>query len=335
MKHWTNFCALAAISLAVVSAAHASDLIVCQHELCSLTDSEITGVQYMEQIRNMLQDSVNGRIDFCEASAKTHLCQTNAIYWETESDANKFQMAIPNARISVIGNDVALDYVLEANNSYPRCMFSPVELSILADDQLRMISYVYNCNLLETEPTNIQHILDIDFIDLDHKVLGGNYLIQSGGAIEGEASGYAMIQIRDAQTALPLVGKRYRNLAPRIPIPVIAQEEFLETDEEEELIEVEEPVIEVPVEEIQETEETIEEVAEPEDVLPPEPEEPIAEPEPVVEPEPEPEPVAEPESVVQPEIDDAPKTSFWQKMGSAFDVIGDTAEKILYFEPLN
>ncbi|MBP5343474.1 MAG: hypothetical protein J6Y85_00120 [Alphaproteobacteria bacterium] len=228
MKHLTFFGLLGMASCMVVTSAHAANLIVCQHGRCSTVPSHVNLYPYVDHIKSMLLTAPNGRIDFCEASPKNHLCQASSIRWTTVSDTNQFNMTIPNARINVIGNEVALDYVLEANNSYPRCMFSPLKISVLPNRTLQIVSYVYNCNLLETEPTNIQKILSVDFIDLDHNVIGGSYLIQSGGALSGEAKGYALMQLRDAKTSLPLVAQRYRNQAPRVPIPVIPQQTIVQ-----------------------------------------------------------------------------------------------------------
>ena len=224
MNYIKIFCMLCIVSCVTVGSACASDLIVCQNGLCSVVQPQVNRTQYLNHMKSMLLTAPNGRIDFCEASPKTHLCQTNALRWKTQSDTNQFNMSIPNARINVTNGEVALDYVVEANNSYPRCMFSPLKLSLLPNKNLQIISYVYNCNLLETEPTNIQKILTVDFIDLDHKVIGGSYLIQSGGALRGETKGYALMQLRDSKTTLPLVAQRYRNKAPNVPIPIIPQQ---------------------------------------------------------------------------------------------------------------
>jgi len=222
MKRSWIFCALVMASQMIVSSAQAADLVVCQNERCSVLPPYSNTRPYLEQIKNLLKASANGKIDFCDASPQTRLCQNNAIYWTAFSDANRFDMAIPTARINNVEDDIALDYVVEANGAYPRCMFSPLEISMLPDKQLRIVSYAYNCRLLDTEPMNIQKILYIDFIDLDKQVIGGTYLIQNGGAIQGETSGYALMQLRDADTPLPLIGKRYRNLAPTVPMPDIA-----------------------------------------------------------------------------------------------------------------
>ena len=224
MKYMKILCMLGIVSCVTMKSVYASDLIVCQNGLCSVVQPQINRTQYLNHIKSMLLTAPNGRIDFCEASSKTHLCQTNALRWKTLSDSNQFNMSIPNARINVTNGDISLDYTVEANNSYPRCMFSPLKLSILPNKNLQIISHVYNCNLLETEPTNIQKILTVDFIDLDHKVIGGSYLIQSGGALRGETKGYALMQLRDSKTSLPLVAQRYRNTTPSIPIPVIQQQ---------------------------------------------------------------------------------------------------------------
>jgi len=224
MKRLKIFCLLGMVSCVAIKSVYASDLIVCQDELCSVVQPQVNRTQYLNHIKSMLLSAPNGRIDFCEASPKTHLCQTDALRWQTFSDTNKFNMTIPTARINIVNNDVALDYVVDANNSYPRCLFSPLKLSVLPNKTIQIVSYVYNCNLLETEPANIQKILTVDFVDLDHKVIGGSYLIQTGGALHGEVTGYALMQLRDAKTSLPLVAKRYRNKAPSVPIPIIPQQ---------------------------------------------------------------------------------------------------------------
>ena len=208
-----GLCMICAYSVAVSAAS----LIVCEKEHCTKTNPKQTAYEHAQKINDLLLANPNGRLDMCDASPAKHLCTNNAIYWNVTTDTAQFKMAIPNARIHVVGKEASLDYLISANNSYPRCMFSPVKIQVTPQDSIQIISEAYNCNLMETEPTNLQKSLLVDFIDIDHGVVGGQYLIQSGGALHGEAKGYALMQFRDANTNLPLVAKRYRNKAPNVP----------------------------------------------------------------------------------------------------------------------
>ena len=344
MRRLLAFCAIAITAQMIVPCAKAAELIVCENEFCSIAPPQADISQYLIRIKDLLVSSANGRVDFCDASPVTHLCQNDAISWKAFSDSNQFDMAIANARVNVIDKNVSLDYILEANNSFPRCMFSPLKLTVLPDKQLRLVSYVYNCRLLETEPANLQKIFYVDFIDFDKRVIGGSYILQSGGAIEGETSGYALMQIRDAKTPLPLVARRYRNLAPRVPLPAFPEETIINLNElpNESIVESETglnplpgviPESEIEIIPDPEVEATLKSKDEQKQIPEPEPKA-----EEVVEPKTESRILDDPHLREEPTgafVDPAPEQSLWERMGNAFDKIGNTAEKVLYLEPLD
>ena len=195
----------------------ANSIIVCQNERCHPTNARQDVTPYLQKIQELLQGNPNGRLDFCEADPSTHQCVNNAIYWNMQTDTQPVRLAIPNARIHITDKTAYLDYLISANHSFPRCMFSPLQMSVTPHNSVRIVSGAYNCQLMETEPTNLQKIFTVDFMDLDHHVVGGAYAIQGGGALEGQASGYALMQFRESKQSLPLVARRHRNKAPQLP----------------------------------------------------------------------------------------------------------------------
>ena len=217
MRKIQSLLLLAALIGTVSAPAFANGLVVCEKGVCAQQILNSNTSSFLNAIKNLLQSNPNARIDLCDADPHTHQCVNNAIYWQASTDTTIFNMALANARVSVSDNDVSLDYLLAANNAYPRCDFSPIELSALTDRRVRIVSSAYNCDLMETEPTNLQKIFLVDFIDVDSRVLGGTYQVQTGGALRGQHVGYALMQFRDAATPLPLVPPKYSNVAPKVP----------------------------------------------------------------------------------------------------------------------
>ena len=123
MKKIKNLLLLAALVGTTSVPAFANGLVVCDKGICAQQILSSNTSSYLNAIKNLLQSNPNARIDICDADPRTHQCVNNAMYWQASTNTSVFNMALANARVNVVDKDITLDYLLAANNAYPRCSY--------------------------------------------------------------------------------------------------------------------------------------------------------------------------------------------------------------------
>ena len=159
----------------------------------------------------------NARIDFCEADSKKHSCLSDGLSWYASSPLITAFFSIPVARTLPQQNTLLIDYLVKANEYLPSCGYAISTFDEAENQTIRLTSHNFSCHITDFGKTHLQNTFFIDYMDLDNRILGGKYLIQTSGAITGNSAGYALMKFRDGQTLLPLVVEPYYGEMPKVP----------------------------------------------------------------------------------------------------------------------
>lgn len=209
--------------LGTFSFSSAAALYVCENGSCSYTEKGQSVQPWIPKVYAFFK-ARNARIDFCEADPKSHACLTEGLNWYANSPMFTAFFSIPVARTLPQQNSLLVDYLVKVNEYLPTCNFAISTVEETEKQALRLVSHAFSCQITDFGKTQLQNSFFIDYVDLDNKVLGAKYIIQTSGAIKGNSAGYTLMKFRDGQTLLPLVVEPYYGEEPNVPeVPELRQ----------------------------------------------------------------------------------------------------------------
>ena len=214
-KKWAFLILFLVFGCCAVSAN--ASVYVCQKGTCDSADSRSQVHPWLRRLYTLFKQP-NARIDFCEGDAKKHACKSNDLVWHAKSPTIDVTFQTPVARTIPGAQTLMLDYLVTANESMPTCKYSQTTFDITPENSIRMLSHAFRCQIFDTAITNIQNTIFIDYIDLDNAVLGGQYVIQTDGAVTGGGTGYVLMRLRNGETLRPLVAINYETRNPELPL---------------------------------------------------------------------------------------------------------------------
>ena len=202
--------------ICTVSFSSAASLYVCQKGSCFYIESLIPTKTWLRKLYPLFKQK-DARIDFCEADEKTHTCMAEGLNWYATSPNITAFLSIPVARTLPQKNTLIVDYLVRANESTPECNFSRSTLEAMENQNIRLISHLFSCQIMDFGKTQIQNTFYIDYIDFDNAVLGAKYQIQTHGELASSSAGYALMKFRNGNTLRPLIVEPYYGEEPQIP----------------------------------------------------------------------------------------------------------------------
>ena len=202
------------ITLWVANVAMADVSICYQQECRPMID--YTQQQIMTQLKDIFVGDKHVLL-FCQSDPNTRTYSEQPISFSGHSRLVDVNFQIPFARVSQIKQkgksiEMALDYQIKANQFYPFCEAPQSSLSLIETWRggLQLSSSTFMCRLTDLGTTQVKFQFDIDYIDLNQELFGGNYKVNIYGQIVAESSGYALFRLtndRVIKTPRSVLGK--------------------------------------------------------------------------------------------------------------------------------
>lgn len=204
MRKKTSFFALMVLCVGLFSAHAQASLVVCQDGSCQKVLDQADFLPWLKKLHSYFK-TPNARIDFCEAAAQKRSCLAEGLNWTAQSALVPVSFSTKVARTAPLKNTLLLDYLITANSTWPDCSYALTTFDKSSDNSIRMVSHAFECQLADFSKTHLQNSFFIDYINFDEGKIGAKYVIQINGAVNGQASGYAVMTFRDGNTLRPLI----------------------------------------------------------------------------------------------------------------------------------
>ena len=204
MKFYTSvLLGLSVLTLAGVAVAESSDapVLVCRGHQCADASFSMTQGFLLNRLNQLLDRNVGKTILVCEADPFSHICLQEGLTFSADGAFSPAQITVKDFRLvdKKIGVkpatlDIALDYRIQANQTFPDCQVPVSRLTVENTDHVELLTPDFSCRLTQTGPTVFNASYRIDYLDFDYGFIGAHYTLAAGETLRGDRTGYALFR---------------------------------------------------------------------------------------------------------------------------------------------
>lgn len=188
------------LGIASVASAEQPVIVICRTPKCKPADMPMTREYLKDKLASILESNLNQNVSFCEADPTTRTCRSGSLDFALQAGVTGSIARIPFAKLIDVKNSGAhLDFILEyhvsaGNTTYPECQASSGKLFVPAEDEVVLSNSSFGCRFTSEGVASINPSYQIDYVDLDHGVLGASYTISVGKDSYGGNRGYVLMR---------------------------------------------------------------------------------------------------------------------------------------------
>ena len=204
MKFYTSvFLGLSALTIAGAALAESSvaPVLVCRGHQCADASFSMTQGFLLNRLNQLLDKNVGKTVLVCEADPFSHIClqegltfSADAAFAPVEISVKDFRLIDKKIGVKPATLDIALDYRIQANQTFPDCQVPVSRLTVESTDQVELMTPDFSCRLTQTGPTVFNASYRIDYLDFDYGFIGAHYTLAAGETLRGDRTGYALLR---------------------------------------------------------------------------------------------------------------------------------------------
>jgi len=181
--------------------------VVCRNFGCTHMNDRITRTFLFNSIATMFMANAHTRMHICEADPFTRACLSAGISFPTRAGVANAMINIPHAQINQVTMSTGLsratidmNWEMMVNGVPVRCAPTITDVVVPVNAQSTLVSREFQCGFTTDGFTHVSFMFNIDYIDLDHGIIGGYYSLGLQGPAMGGGTGYALFRLQHANT---------------------------------------------------------------------------------------------------------------------------------------
>lgn len=174
---------------------------VCQSQKCLPASSSVTREFLHKNLSALFEKNVNSSILVCTANPATKMCTKRNLSFPIQNGAISTLISIPSIKIidsreipNTTGNNLILDYQLEAGQIFPNCQTSASVFGVSSPDSLQVISTPFACSLTSQNKPVFGFQFNIDYVDFNTSTLGAYVFVGSANSAKPYSQNYVLLK---------------------------------------------------------------------------------------------------------------------------------------------
>ena len=204
MKLYTSvLLGLFVLTVTGVAVAESSEapVLVCRGHQCADASFSMTQGFLLNRLNQLMDKNVGKTVLVCEADPFSHICLQEGLTFSADAAFSPVQITVKDFRlidkkmgVKPSTLDIALDYRIQANQTFPDCQVPVSHLTVEDTDRVELLTPDFSCRLIQTGATAFNASYRIDYLDFDYGLIGAHYTLAAGETLRGDRTGYALFR---------------------------------------------------------------------------------------------------------------------------------------------
>lgn len=192
-----------------VSATTPASLMLCNAGECIEAGQNVTAEHLYNRLGELFTKNVGRKMTFCDADPAIHLCYQQALKMTASSNLLTANVGIDSADVlevkpsqTVMSLSALLDVSVDANGTYPACETAVAQVNVGSADKVSMVLNGFGCSLTSSAQTVFNMGFSIDYIDFENATIGGYYVMDASGNMQGKRMAYGLIRFSEPTSGM-------------------------------------------------------------------------------------------------------------------------------------